>query len=154
MSEFLGELEGYPDLDGSIIRATKIHKVLKAMLKLPSIPLDEEFQFKDRSQTLLGKWNAILAADPNGDKEDKAEASGSGAGATNGEIAPEENEAQLKKKVGTTVDGAEEAEEGAKEPAKVEKTAEEKKTDGPAVDSAPAAEYQPPAVDVDDEASS
>ncbi len=57
MSDFLGELGGYLDLEGSIIRPTKIHKVLKAMIKLGSIPLDEEFRFKTRSSELLRKWN-------------------------------------------------------------------------------------------------
>lgn len=64
MSDFLSELETFPDLEGSIIRATKIHKVLKEMLKLPSIPLDEEYQFKTRSIELLAKWNVILSNDP------------------------------------------------------------------------------------------
>lgn len=64
MSDFLSELETFPDLEGSIIRATKIHKVLKEMLKLPSIPLDEEYQFKTRSIDLLAKWNVILSNDP------------------------------------------------------------------------------------------
>jgi hypothetical protein len=77
MSDFLAELERYPDLESSIIRTTKIHKVLKAMLKLPSIPLDEQFHFKSRSVELLGKWNEILsndaggaAGDKDGDKDD------------------------------------------------------------------------------------
>ncbi|KAL7629365.1 hypothetical protein AAE478_000885 [Parahypoxylon ruwenzoriense] len=63
MSEFLAKLETFPDLEVSIIRATKINKVLKAILKLEAIPKEEEFQFKPRSQTLLDKWNKILAAD-------------------------------------------------------------------------------------------
>lgn len=152
MSEYLGELENYPDLHGSIIRATKIHKVLKAMLKLPSIPLDEEFNFRERCQTLLGKWNAILASEPNGDNEDRAEA-----GITNGESAQKEDddEAEPKKKIGTTTEGEKEEADGLVKAGESEKTAEEKKTDGPALDSAPAKEYKPSADDmaVDDEAS-
>ncbi len=75
MSDFLSELETFPDLEGSIIRATKIHKVLKAMLKLPSIPLDEEYQFKSRSIDLLAKWSDILSSDslPAGPADDKAD---------------------------------------------------------------------------------
>lgn len=63
MSEFLAKLETFPDLEVNIIRATKINKVLKAILKLETIPKEEEFQFKPRSQTLLDKWNKILATD-------------------------------------------------------------------------------------------
>ncbi|KAJ2905058.1 PWWP domain-containing protein [Zalerion maritima] len=63
MSEFLAKLEGFPDLEVSIIKKTKINKVLKAILKLESIPREEEFNFKPRSQTMLDKWNKLLAAD-------------------------------------------------------------------------------------------
>ncbi|KAI1263086.1 hypothetical protein F5Y18DRAFT_438543 [Xylariaceae sp. FL1019] len=63
VSDFLAKLETFPDLDVSIIRATKINKVLKAILKLETIPKEEEFQFKPRSQTLLDKWNILLASD-------------------------------------------------------------------------------------------
>lgn len=180
MSEFLGELEEYPDLEGSIIRVTKIHKVLKQILKLNSIPLEEEFHFKDRSRDLLAKWNETLANDPTGtgDKEDGKEAEepktpGAPAAApaaatepttTNGEksqptengnkevekveeaAAPEtESAAKLENKIGTTIEGAKEADvpkadEKAQE--KVE-SAEEKKDDGPAVGTAPEAEFKP-----------
>ena len=63
MSEFIAKLQGYADLEVSIIRATKINKVLKAILKLPFIPREEEYQFKERSQELLDKWNKLLATD-------------------------------------------------------------------------------------------
>jgi hypothetical protein len=63
MSEFVNKLEGYADLEVSIIRATKINKVLKAILKLPTIPKEDEFQFKPRSQSLLDKWNKLLASE-------------------------------------------------------------------------------------------
>jgi hypothetical protein len=60
MSEFISKLEGYAELEVSIIRATKINKVLKAILKLSEIPKEEEFNFKGRSKDLLDKWNKIL----------------------------------------------------------------------------------------------
>lgn len=63
MSDFLSKLESVPDLEASIIRETKINKVLKAILKLDTIPKEEEFRFKPRSQALLEKWNEILAVD-------------------------------------------------------------------------------------------
>lgn len=63
MSEFVTKLEGYADLEVSIIRGTKINKVLKAILKLPTIPKEDEFQFKSRSTALLEKWNKLLASE-------------------------------------------------------------------------------------------
>lgn len=96
MSEFISKLEGYADLEVSIIRATKINKVLKAILKLNTIPKEEEFNFKARSQALLDKWNKLLAVDQdtpgppstNGVKQDvmpgTVDAQGASVEATNG----------------------------------------------------------------------
>ncbi|KAI1863836.1 uncharacterized protein JN550_009334 [Neoarthrinium moseri] len=64
MSDYLGKLEAFPDLEGNIIRATKINKVLKAMLKIAEIPKESEFNFKPRSQALLEQWNKTLAVEP------------------------------------------------------------------------------------------
>lgn len=64
MSNYIKKLEGYGDLEVSIIRATKINKVLKALIKLNTIPKDEEFNFRGRSVELLGKWNKILGSEP------------------------------------------------------------------------------------------
>lgn len=63
MSDYITKLEAFPDLEVSIIRATKINKVLKAILKLENIPKEDEFTFKPRSQVLLDKWNKLLAVD-------------------------------------------------------------------------------------------
>lgn len=63
MSEFITKLEGYSDLEVSIIRATKINKVLKGILKLEEIPKEAEFKFRERSTELLNKWNKILESD-------------------------------------------------------------------------------------------
>lgn len=171
MSDFLLELESFPDLEGSIIRATKIHKVLKAMIKLPSIPLDEEYKFKSRSIDLLAKWNDILSNDPNagstGDKGDEAkmETTTISTPATNGAskgskqqaekaeagegIAPEEESKEaLENKIGTTVEGEKEAELGSKNAEKateLEKSAEENQSDEPDIEKAPAEEYKPSA---------
>lgn len=64
MSTYIKKLEGYADLEVSIIRTTKINKVLKALIKLNTIPRDEEFQFRKRSLDLLSQWNKILGAEP------------------------------------------------------------------------------------------
>ncbi|QUC18204.1 uncharacterized protein UV8b_02445 [Ustilaginoidea virens] len=66
MSDFITILEKFGNLEVSIIRETKINKVLKAILKLVEIPREEEFHFKKRSQTLLDKWNKLLAGDTSG----------------------------------------------------------------------------------------
>ena len=63
MADFFGQLEAYENLEPSIIRATKVHKVLKAIVKLSSIPKDEEYNFKKRSATMLEVWNKRMEAD-------------------------------------------------------------------------------------------
>lgn len=66
MSDYISVLENFVDLEVSIIRTTKINKVLKAILKLDSVPREDEFGFKKRSQSLLDKWNKLLAGDTSG----------------------------------------------------------------------------------------
>jgi hypothetical protein len=68
MSNYIKKLEGYGDLEASIIRTTKINKVLKALIKLNTIPKDEEFNFKGRSVELLSKWTKLLGTDGAGDE--------------------------------------------------------------------------------------
>ena len=160
MSEFISKLETYADLEVSIIRTTKINKVLKNIIKLSSIPKDEEFNFKKRSHELLAKWNKILVDDPSagaaGDKEEAA--------TTNGVAKEEKNEDEEKEKekekekdepqkvsgedekstevhhIGTTVEGAKEAEP----PAEPETARDEVDTDEPDVVNAPEKAYEPP----------
>ncbi|QIW96375.1 hypothetical protein AMS68_001893 [Peltaster fructicola] len=62
MNEFFVNLESYEDLEPAIIRTTKIHKVLKAIIKLNTVPKDDEYQFKKRSQTMLEAWNKRMEA--------------------------------------------------------------------------------------------
>jgi hypothetical protein len=63
MSDYITKLEEHLTLEVSIMRGTKINKVLKAILKLDAIPKEEEFKFKERSQKLLDAWNKILNAE-------------------------------------------------------------------------------------------
>ncbi|KAI9830789.1 MAG: hypothetical protein M1826_004423 [Phylliscum demangeonii] len=56
-SEDLARLETYQTLEGSIIRATKVNKVLKGIVRLATIPKDEEFRFRHRAFQLLQAWN-------------------------------------------------------------------------------------------------
>lgn len=77
MAGFLQKLETYTDLEGSIIRSTKIHKVLKAILKLNSIPRDEELKFRERAVDILGKWKHLLDSDlPSAGAENKEDKEG------------------------------------------------------------------------------
>ena len=63
MADFFSQLEAYENLEPSIIRATKVHKVLKAVVKLAAIPKDEQFNFKKRSAAMLEIWNKRMEAD-------------------------------------------------------------------------------------------
>lgn len=81
MADFFSQLESYESLEASIIRTTKIHKVLKAIVKLNSIPKDEEYNFRKRSHAMLDIWSKALAAD--GDEKTTAAPADSVA-ATNG----------------------------------------------------------------------
>ena len=61
---YMKKLEKYTDLDASIFKSTKINKVLKAILKLDSIPSDETYDFKERSSRMLAAWAPTLSLDP------------------------------------------------------------------------------------------
>lgn len=107
MADYFTQLEGLEDLEQAVIRGTKIHKVLKAILKLGHIPKDEDYHFKDRSLALLTKWQKVLddgtpaagVEDP--DKTEVALA----------EEKVEETEAEEKKDVEMTDEKDEEAEQ-------------------------------------------
>jgi len=62
MAEHFRALEGFKDLEVDMIRSTKIHKVLKAIIKLNSIPKDEEYRFKERSIEILDIWQKAMAS--------------------------------------------------------------------------------------------
>jgi hypothetical protein len=78
MGTYFDKLEKHADLEVSIIRSTKINKVLKMIVKLNSIPRDEEFNFRHRAMNILSSWKAVLDSDvPAGDKDSKPTANGS-----------------------------------------------------------------------------
>ena len=134
-------LETYKDLESSILRKTKVHKLVKAMMRLSSIPMDEEFQFKQRSMDLLNQWTKTLNADPAPADDEKADEKPEAAKEVDGSGEKEEVDADVaENKIGTTVEGEKEAEEDAKasEPA-----TEEIKTDVPDIENNPAGEYKP-----------
>lgn len=78
MSNYISKLESYGDLEVAIIRVTKINKVLKMIVKLNSLPRDEELQIRQRAMTLLSKWRHDLedVPTPGDNKEGKAKANG------------------------------------------------------------------------------
>ncbi|KIW86897.1 uncharacterized protein Z519_12519 [Cladophialophora bantiana CBS 173.52] len=90
MATYIKKLEGYADLEVSIIRTTKINKVLKALIKLNTIPRDEEFQFRKRSVELLSQWNKILGAEPADDTAGDKDTATNGVHDEKSEEAPEE----------------------------------------------------------------
>jgi hypothetical protein len=63
LDKILGQLESHGDLEPSIIRSTKIDRILKSISKLASIPKDKEFGFKRRSAKLFGIYNKRLEDD-------------------------------------------------------------------------------------------
>ncbi|EKV17499.1 PWWP [Penicillium digitatum] len=79
MASYFDKLEKHSDLEVSIIRSTKINKVLKMIVKLNSIPRDEEFNFRHRAMSILSSWKNILDADTPGlaDKDEKPAVNGS-----------------------------------------------------------------------------
>ena len=137
MSDYFANLEQYKDLEPTIIKHTKIHKVLKAILKIPSIPKDEEYRFKDRSMSLLQIWQNILASEQPTEGAELSEAAKAGTDgeepATNGAKEDDTEEKEGK----TEVEHQESTED-----AKVEEPASESKpedvdtsmTDAPPLD--------------------
>ncbi|CAG8080001.1 unnamed protein product [Penicillium olsonii] len=79
MATYFDKLEKHADLEVSIIRSTKINKVLKMIVKLNTIPRDEEFNIRSRAMNILSSWKNVLDADTPGpaDKSDKPAANGS-----------------------------------------------------------------------------
>ena len=78
MAEFFTRLENFTEMDASILRATRIHKLPKAIMRLETIPREDEFNFKTRSSGLLEKWNKILADAPPADEAPAAVNGGEG----------------------------------------------------------------------------
>lgn len=124
MADYLKQLEAYDDLEAEIIKKTKVHKVLKAIIKLDNIPQEEQYNFKSRSSELLGKWNASLAS-ADGDSTEKTTPA-----ATNGVKADDEKSESAKAET-PAVEKKEESKEEANDDTKAEPT-EETKEEAPA----------------------
>lgn len=85
MSGYITQLEALKDLEPEIIRKTKVHKVLKGINKLSSVPRDEEFQITQRASELLAKWSSAMASENDPADENLAPT-------TNGVTAPEKTD--------------------------------------------------------------
>ncbi|KAJ4344898.1 hypothetical protein N0V95_006098 [Ascochyta clinopodiicola] len=132
MADYLKQLEAHEDLEAQVIKMTKVHKVLKAIIKLDNIPKEEEHHFKQRSTELLNKWGGALAAD--GESADKTTA------ATNGVKADDEKSESAKVEtpaVETKDETKEEPKEATKEDSAEKKTEEAPKDDTPVELAAP-----------------
>jgi hypothetical protein len=66
------------NLISNFSQATKIHKVLRGIMKVDYvIPLEDKYNFKKRSEVLHKKWMTLLAAAVAGEKSGKGDKSGS-----------------------------------------------------------------------------
>jgi hypothetical protein len=60
MLAYLKKVKEFKSPSPSVIRATKINKVLKRIRKLGEILGDSKFYFKEQAASLLRKWAGIL----------------------------------------------------------------------------------------------
>ena len=155
MSGYIDRLEEFGnELEVSIIRATKVNKVLKAIIKLNTIPKDEEFNFRKRSHDLLESWNKLLGTETAdaGASTKEAEPSTNGANGVHKE--DKEAEAEPAPKVAAPTAAADVAEEKPlpEKPAEAKETIVDGLVDGPAASGAVAAEADKPAEEVKNDA--
>lgn len=138
MADYFTQLEALEDLEQAVIRGTKIHKVLKAILKLGHIPKDEDYHFKDRSMALLTKWQKVL----DGEDPDKTEVALA-------EEKVEETEEE-KKDVEMTDEKDEEAEQAEVVAVDTEAPEEPKSEPADEADNAPKAQVEVPAASTEE----
>ncbi|KUL84422.1 hypothetical protein ZTR_08779 [Talaromyces verruculosus] len=146
MTKYLSELEAFGEIEVSIIRKTKINKVLRAIIKLPSIPKDEQYRFRQRSVDILQAWKTLLDSDiltpaAPADKEAKPETNGVTGEATSTEpkvddaetklIEPEPSEAGDQTMVDAEPEAPKDKPEAPEEPAGKEIAKEEAAGDAP-----------------------
>ena len=141
MAKYFEQLERADDIDAAILKETKIHKVMKGIVKLASIPKDEEYRFKQRSQTLLDGWSQLLGepaekprpATANGEKKEETAAEPAAK-------SEEKKEAEEKKEEATEPVEQTSLGNDAQDEAMPDAGAEEVKTDKPADTEAPKVE--------------
>ena len=79
IADVLDQLQAHQNLEWSVIRETKIHKVLKKITELACIPREGEFNFKERSTALLEAWNGGMKGDGEAAPSSAVPTKGSGA---------------------------------------------------------------------------
>lgn len=157
MSGYIQKLEEYEDLEVSIIRATKVNKVLKAIIKLNSIPKDEEFNFRKRSHDLLDSWNKLLGADSSETatgKDDEQPTTNGVHGKEEKENKEDEAENEPAPKVAAPTEAAEATKDTSlpDSPAEAKEVVVDKLVDGEQPSGVVAAEAEKPAEEVKDDA--
>lgn len=64
LSNLLTQLEAFPDLEAQVITKTKINKVMRALIKKPNLPKDQELSIRSRAYALLDEYElTLLTAD-------------------------------------------------------------------------------------------
>lgn len=62
LADLLTQLEGFDDLEAQVVSATKIHKVMRALINKPDLPRDQEISIRSRAYALLDEYNLTLLA--------------------------------------------------------------------------------------------
>lgn len=62
MSKLFKQLEDNEKIEAAILRETKIHKVMKGIMRAENVPADGEFGFRRRAERLWEGWRVLLEA--------------------------------------------------------------------------------------------
>jgi hypothetical protein len=76
LDKTMKQVEGYEGITAEVLRVTKIGKVMRRVVQLPSIPRDDEFKFKERAEKLCEKWAAVFSAAKGSTTDDAANTNG------------------------------------------------------------------------------
>ena len=134
MANMFSSLEKNIDLEVSIIRNTRINKVLKMIVKLPHIPRDDEYQFRRRAVNILSKWKDVLGPEPASESSSKEKTNG--VHKEDGREASAETGGKEEKAEGEAANGPA-SEEPPKEPEAEARTTEVKEPEAPKETEAP-----------------
>ncbi|KAI9771647.1 MAG: hypothetical protein M1840_001862 [Geoglossum simile] len=62
ISEYFASLEGHTHIEEKIFQQSKIHKVMRGIVALHSVPGDDKYHFKRRARALLLQWGKPVAS--------------------------------------------------------------------------------------------
>ncbi|KAG8710879.1 hypothetical protein FRC11_004017 [Ceratobasidium sp. 423] len=83
-------VENYDKMTVEYLSYSKIGKVMRKIIQLPTIPSDDQFHFRQRAQALVIKWQQLITTSEDGSpsnntaKEKVASSSGKGVNSTSG----------------------------------------------------------------------